>query len=301
MNILIRADSSSKIGTGHIMRDLVLATRYKNDTVIFACRELEGNINQKIISFGYKIELLETDKLDELDFLVKQLKIDMLIIDNYEIDITFEQQLKIKNPHLQIMIIDDTYEKHHCDILLNHNIYADKKRYKDLVPQECQLRCGSEFTLLRDEFYEEKKRKREKEFKILVAMGGADTKNLNIKILKTLKNLKNVQVNIATTTANKNIEKLKSYCQNKQWIQLHIDSNKIAKLMSESIFGIITPSVTANEMYFMKIPFIAIKTAKNQKYMYSFLKKEHTKNCMVLKKFNNKTLKRSLKKMLYEV
>ena len=28
MNILIRADSSSTIGTGHIMRDLVLAQKY---------------------------------------------------------------------------------------------------------------------------------------------------------------------------------------------------------------------------------------------------------------------------------
>ena len=34
MNILVRADSSSYIGTGHIMRDLVLAKEYKNENII---------------------------------------------------------------------------------------------------------------------------------------------------------------------------------------------------------------------------------------------------------------------------
>mgnify|MGYP007083003438 CR=1 FL=1 len=48
MNILVRADSSSIIGTGHIMRDLVLAKQYKVGNIIFAVRELEGSINYKI-------------------------------------------------------------------------------------------------------------------------------------------------------------------------------------------------------------------------------------------------------------
>ena len=48
--ILFRADSSSTIGTGHIMRDLVLAEKYakKGLTVIFATQDLAGNINHKI-------------------------------------------------------------------------------------------------------------------------------------------------------------------------------------------------------------------------------------------------------------
>ena len=60
MNILIRADSSSYIGTGHIMRDLVLAKEYKNENIIFATQDLVGNINHKIIETGYKIELLKS-------------------------------------------------------------------------------------------------------------------------------------------------------------------------------------------------------------------------------------------------
>ena len=43
-NILFRADSSSIIGTGHIMRDLVLASQYKKANITFATQELQGNL-----------------------------------------------------------------------------------------------------------------------------------------------------------------------------------------------------------------------------------------------------------------
>jgi len=47
-NILFRADSSSTIGMGHIMRDLVLAEQYSDSNIIFVIQEPNGNINHKI-------------------------------------------------------------------------------------------------------------------------------------------------------------------------------------------------------------------------------------------------------------
>ncbi|MBD3841313.1 MAG: UDP-2,4-diacetamido-2,4,6-trideoxy-beta-L-altropyranose hydrolase, partial [Campylobacterales bacterium] len=290
-NILFRADSSSLIGTGHIMRDLVLAKQYPNDNIIFATQDLKGNINHKVIEAGYELKILKSNDIKELDKLIKKLNIDIIVIDHYSIDYTLEKELKIQNSKLKILSFDDTYEKHHCDILLNHNISANKKKYKGLVPKNCELRCGRKYTLLRDEFIKEKKKlKKKKQFKIknstftiFVALGGADTAQINIPILKTLKKIKNLQVEIVTTTANKNLEKLKQYCKKRNWIHLHINSNNMAKLIAKSDLAIITPSVTANEVYFMEIPFIAIKTAENQNDIYKYLKK---KKYAVVKKFN---------------
>ena len=307
MNILIRADSSSFIGTGHIMRDLVLAKRYKAENIIFAVRELDGNINYKIDEEGYNKLILQTNDFEELDKIIKELNIDMIVIDHHEINYNFEKKLKDLNPNLKIFVFDDTYEKHFCDILLNHNISADKKKYKNLVLKHCELRCGSKYTLLRDEFIEAKKqnkkiRKDRKIKTIFIAMGGADHSNINIDILKTIKKVRknhkqNIKVNIVTTNANKNLEKLKVYCKNKKWINLHINSNKIAKLMIKSDFAIVTPSVTVNEVYYLGLPIITIKTAENQIDMYEFLKKQKYN---VLDKFKKEKLKKALKKLLKE-
>lgn len=302
-NILFRADSSSTIGTGHIMRDLVLAQQYakKGNHIIFATQDLKGNINHKIIEANYQLKVLKSNNIEELEKLIKELKINMIVIDHYDIDSKFEKKLKDNNPHLNILSFDDTYEKHDCDILLNHNISADKKRYKGLVPKECELRCGDNYTLLRDEFLEEiKKRKKKKNNNfttIFIAMGGADHSNINIKILKVLKKFTNLKVNLVTTTANKNLEELKKYCKDKSWIKLHINSNKIAKLINKSKLAIVTPSVTVNEVYFMKVPLIAIKTAENQNDMYQYLKQQKLD---VLKKFDKQTLLNKLHKYLKE-
>lgn len=98
MNILFRADSSSIIGTGHIMRDLVLAKKYskKGHNIIFATQELSGNINYKIIEDGYKLIILKSNTLKELDILIKKISIDKLVIDNYSIDYKFEKKIKKK-------------------------------------------------------------------------------------------------------------------------------------------------------------------------------------------------------------
>jgi len=254
MNILFKADSSSTIGTGHIMRDyLVLAKQFKDSNIIFATQNLDGNINYKIEEEGYKLEILKSNNIDELDTLIKKYNIDMLIIDHYEIDYNFEKELKRRNPKLKIMVLDDTYERHYCDILLNHNIYAKAEKYKDLVPKWCELRCGEEYTLIRDEFYKAKRLKR-----VFVAMGGTDYGNINISILKVLEKFKNIEAVVVSTIANPHLEELKEFVKNREWIDLHINSNKIAELMKISDFAIVTPSVTVNEVYFMELPLIAI-------------------------------------------
>lgn len=266
MKTLIRADSSSIIGLGHIMRDLVLAKSFEGE-VIFACQNLEGNI---IASIPYEVKILNSNDQSELIELIRALKIDLLVIDHYGIDANFEQQIK-EATNVKILSFDDTYQPHHCDILLNHNLSADASRYTHLVPKKCELRCGSAYTLIRDEFKREKEKICEKIYDIFIAMGGTDASNITLSLLKTLPT--HLHLCVLTTTANAHLHELQSYVADKPNIALHVNSNEVAKLLHQSRLAIVTPSVMVHEVLFMEVPFIAIKVARNQDDMYDYLHK----------------------------
>lgn len=276
MKILVRTDSSSSIGTGHVMRDLVLAKQYDNkvNSIIFAVQELKGNLNKKIVEEGYRIEILNSNNVDELLDIVNKLKINMLIIDHYHIDYKFEKVLKTKTG-VKLMVLDDLYEKHYCDILLNHNIYATPQQYTGLVPRHCELKCGKKYTLLRNEFHQIKSNptalKNDNTFNIFLAMGGTDIANLNPKIISVLSLFQGIHVYLVTTSSNTRLTELQNKVKNKNWISLCIDTDNIATLMMKSKLAIVTASVTLNEVLYMDLPFVAIKVADNQKYMSEYL------------------------------
>lgn len=297
-NILFRTDASSTIGTGHVMRDLVLAEQFKEDNIIFAVQDLAHNLNDTI-RVRYLIETLDSNDIQEVIKIIHKHAIDIVIIDHYGIDYTYEKILK-EQTEVTIFVLDDTYERHHCDILLNHNISADQVRYKGLVPEMCELRCGAEHTLLREEFIKEKRAGRPlvdpASKRVFIAMGGADHTNINIEILKVLESFDDIQIDIVTTTANAHLAKLKHYLEGKHDVTLHINSKEIARLMNHTDLAIVTPSVTMNEVYYMQVPFIAIQTAENQTGMYDFLQK---KGHSVLKTFDALALEKTLKSLLH--
>lgn len=298
-NILFRADSSSTIGTGHIMRDLVLANQFHDANVIFATQALPGNINYKIEENGYKTAILRSNDIEEIISLIEQYNIDTIVIDHYGIDYKYEKIIKEKTG-VKLFVLDDTYEKHCCDILLNHNIYADEQKYYGLVPEGCELRCGAPYTLLRDEFIREKQKTKihpteNHQIHVLIAMGGADHSNINIEILKVLTSFTSLHAHVVTTTANVHLDELKEYTENNVDITLHINTDKISELMHQADLAIVTPSVTLNEIFYMEVPFIAIKTAENQKEMYHYLLQNNYK---VLEKFDVITLKNILTQLI---
>ena len=270
--ILFRCDSSSSIGLGHVKRCLVLAQRlkeYNKDLkILFATQNLHGNINLEILKSGFSIYSIKNNSLKELDYFVKGLFVDLLVIDSYEIDNIFEEQLRINNPSLKILSFDDMLRTHCSHIVLNHGIQAQEKDYKKILDKKTKLFCGSEYTLLRDEFLEAKRVNVTRD-SIAVILGGNDVLNLSSKIANLLLEInKKYKITIITTSANQNLKELKE-CKH---INVLVDINNIATVLLSKSLVITASGGTLFEVLSLKKKFINIEVASNQKVVDKFLK-----------------------------
>lgn len=286
MNLLIRADASSQMGLGHIMRDLVLAEEYSDANIAFACQNLPGNMIGKI---PYPVHILSSNMPEELIEIIRAHAIDMVIFDHYGIDAAYEKRIK-EETGVTLLSLDDTYQSHDCDILLNPNLYAQSERYASLVPEHCELRCG--VSLIRKEFKIAKQHPKPSTDALFIAMGGSDPANLSSQVLEVLPS--DTKIHLVTTSSNPHLETLRHYQTRFPNLQLHINADDIAVLMQESSLAIITPSSIAQEVIFMGLPFIAVQSADNQKEFTAYMQRN---GLSVMEYFEPKTLSTLLERL----
>lgn len=300
MLAVIRADASTSIGSGHVMRCLTLAHRLKkekNVKVVFVMRVLPGNLigvvekqgfevlkllpaNQKYSLNGYGLWLtvpMEVDARQTIDLLQPYLRehgcdvVDRLIVDSYALDEQWELMLR---PYCrEIMVIDDlANRRHYCDILLDQNFYLNKDvRYAGLVPEHCKMLLGPEHALLREEFYEAKKhlRKRDCTIKnILVFYGGSDLTNETEKAIKALVQLHdegyNFTVDIITGVSNSRREKIKKICSKYHFFHYYCQVSNMAEFMNKADLMLGAGGSTTWERLYMELPALVTAVAENQ-------------------------------------
>ena len=255
---ILRVDFSSRVGLGHLKRQEAFIQRMESGEWRIICKECDKNLT--------KLPIIKIKDEKEFFEKVKELKPKEVIIDNYNFSYEEEKEFKKLFPKIKLIVFDDTYEKHFCDEIINHNLGAKKDKYEN--PEIVRIIKP----LIRSEFYKAKK-KRVKKDGIFISLGGSDAKGLTLKVLKLLKPMK-IRINLYVTSANQNLEKIKKFAFLNRWINLYINED-VAEGMAKSEFGIITPSTIAYEAMFMNLDFLAIQVAKNQDGLAKILKRKY--------------------------
>jgi UDP-2,4-diacetamido-2,4,6-trideoxy-beta-L-altropyranose hydrolase len=289
MNIVIRTDSSIHIGTGHIMRCLVLARELKRNqhNVSFAMRVQEGDSvsyieDQEFIvhklpsckvnvkpknSLDYAAWLQAPWLLDAEQFIEKTNKVDLVVTDHYALD--YKWQKKVRSElDCKIFAIDDLVRHHDADLILDQTLMRTPDEYKLC---NTHVLTGCYFALLNPMF----SRKREQalvnntlphQHKILISMGGIDQDNATLDVLHALKKLTaKPKITVLLSRKAPHYEQVKVFCsQNNDWIK-HIDFvNDMAELMLTHSVSIGAPGTTSWERACLGIPSIIIPLAENQ-------------------------------------
>jgi len=291
MKIIFRVDASIEIGTGHVIRCLTLAQFLKNKgyVVEFICRKFTGNLIYKLQSNGFNVHKLDayegvkvdnksayshwlglTQQQDAYDCIniLKDKKIDWLIVDHYALDYVWHKKLRYFVN--KVMVIDDLADrKLDCDVLLNQNFGIKNKDYNGKVTDDCELLLGTKYSLLRPEFSNLRKkalikRKNTKKIKnILISMGGIDIENITYNVLQSLVGDYKIFVVLGKNSPHNSM--ILNYAKNKTNIKILIDTNNMDELMLNADLAIGAGGSTSWERCCLGLPTLLFITSDNEK------------------------------------
>jgi UDP-2,4-diacetamido-2,4,6-trideoxy-beta-L-altropyranose hydrolase len=291
MKVVFRADASIHIGSGHIMRCLVLAKLLlaKGHNVLFVTRPQKGDFVSYLNNEGVEvIELYQpavskspkynTDyaawlqvgwQEDAEEFLQKVSSADLVVVDHYSLNREWEINIS-ESLNAKVLVIDDLVRQHSADLILDQTFGRDTHDYL-LKNNSCPILAGSDFSLLVPEFSALRTNKRccEKpiaQYKILVSMGAIDKPNVTLKVLEKLQNINDVDLKVTVLLSERSpsYESVKEFCSEQTNIEHIAFSTNMAHLMSEHHIAIGAPGSTSWERACLGLPSIIIPIADNQ-------------------------------------
>lgn len=180
LDVFIRADGSSTIGLGHLVRCAGLAHMLKADfQITFYCKEIPDALAGEFEAAGFGVRKIETEEA----FLQALKPNQIVVLDGYGFDTDYQRRVRDKG--CRLVCIDDLHDREFlADLIINHAPGITPRDYK--AQPYTRFALGPDYALLRPAFLEQanKERKIEKMETLLIAFGGADPKRLTEKTLK---------------------------------------------------------------------------------------------------------------------
>lgn len=300
-NIVFRADGSSQIGMGHVMRCLAMRQMLPEGiNVRFAVYQPDLALEQLLQQSGVAIHQLDSQK--SLDFANG---FDTAVIDGYWFDADYVKELK--RSVRRVVQIDDLCGEHfYSDIVINHAMGVDYS--KSQFHNRCKLLTGSSYALLRKEFLLRSKRVVEYQVpkRVTINMGGADPLNLTAKLLEALVNtqysIEHINVLIGGAYKSRNtLERLiETTSRVKVKLYESLDAAGIVNLFEQTDLLLCASSTIVYEAAAISVPIGCFLTADNQSNMYKGLVEgQYVMGLGDLRRLDNEQLRTDIESVLH--
>ncbi len=201
---VLRADASSSIGVGHVMRSLSIGEALIDEGfgVELVSYELAPSLQSLATSCGIEVvELSCAPRSSEDTQFVLTRKADIVVVDGYEFSREFFAVLEQSNT--PFAVIDDNAETNALSpsAVINQNPHASESMYAHLQGKP-KLLLGLQYAMVRKEVREVAAMNLPtREGEVFVAMGGADFLGLTAPIVEALAET-GLQIRVAVGHAN---------------------------------------------------------------------------------------------------
>ncbi|QAX84035.1 UDP-2,4-diacetamido-2,4,6-trideoxy-beta-L-altropyranose hydrolase [Pseudomonas sp. DTU12.3] len=284
MRVLIRADASPTIGSGHIARCLTLARvlRKQGSHVAFACRQLPGHRLEALRAEGFETFALPDRYPDEdpqqaiesmlpwqadIDALVLLLAghaaFDWVIVDHYGLDHHWQTAARQWAP--RIAAVDDlATRRYSVDLLLNQNLSGLHENYQPLLPENCRTLLGPRYAMLREEFRCPAIEINARARRVLVNFGGFDAARQTHHAMLALADFTELQVDFVAGADNPAWTQMQALAATRPNWSLHSFVSDFYQRMSAADLFIGAGGGTSWERAAMGLPTLCIAVSNNQ-------------------------------------
>ena len=282
--IMLRADASEAIGSGHLMRMLALGQLLSDygHRIFFITVPNKTGILDYINAEPFEIFFInskKTQKEQEKEFLriVKIVNPDWVVLDGYIFSLQLE--IKIKKSGVYLLKVSDFSERQTvADVLLDQNYGSEERTY--LVNPKTILLRGLKHVLLRREFYkltcEKIVNQNISAPRLLISLGGGSeiTDKANLRIVNSFAEIFNPNWSATLVIGKMGLrsKELMEAIEKVQWpIKVLDHVSSMAGEMLDADIGIFAGGSIMWEALYMKIPYLAFSLNLRQKEYLEFL------------------------------
>lgn len=293
MRVAFRVDCTQHTGSGHLMRCLTLADalRARGAEACFLGR-LTPAAQRLVQARGHALHAidakpshpLESDAPAHASWLgasqaddtaasskvLETFQPQWLVVDHYGIDYRWERAVRPLAGRL--LVIDDLADRaHDCDVLLDQNFHGDDgaaHRYDGLVSDTCRRLLGPRYALMRPEFGQHAERARVRDGsirRVLISFGGIDAQNHAERTLQAIESIDaGIAIDLVVGADCPHLPRLQAKCAGLQNVQIHVQTEHMADLMSRADAAIGAGGTSTWERLCMGLPTLAVAVASNQ-------------------------------------